>query len=162
VEIEKLFNGFFNDNPVPAWYKGFDKRSARFYMAQVNEAYTEATGVTTEAFEGNLDTAVFEQPSSEVFYLNDLYVSQKRIRIPVEERLVNPKTRTVQYAIGFKWPQIERRAVKGVWGVANLFDAEMWERVRHKHPHYLKNQQFMDERWKEVYGTEPPQGEYNE
>lgn len=156
IEMEREFYSLFEDAPVPMWHKVYDSKSKRFFMDKVNDAYTDATGITPQAYRGQSDDAVWEDETAGVFYKNDAHVILVRHMLQIEELVLNPSTQTAQYAIGYKWPHIVGRKVLGIWGMANLFEKDVWESIRASHPFYLRNTTALDKRWRELYQEEPP------
>ena len=152
LETERLFESMFNDCPVPCWHKVYDKRSDKFFMDIVNDAYTEATGITVEAYQGQSDPMLWEDSTAAIFHKNDSHVFRTRVVLPIEERINNPMTGTEQYAVGWKWPIVSGRSLTGIWGMANMFEKEMWEAARPTNPFYKKNAVILDKRWIELYG----------
>lgn len=159
-KLKKLINDHrqmdsFFDGPVPCWLKLHDPSTQTFTMERINEGYEDATGISRAAYKGQDDRAVWLDKSAEVFRKNDLHVTKTRHTIQVEELCQNPQTGTAQYAVGWKWPYILRGTVRGVWGMANLWEKEYWESVRPTHPFYLKNPEALDQRWEDLYGNRP-------
>ena len=154
LETEALYKSLFYDCPVPCWHKEYDKRSDRFFMDTVNEAYTEATGISVEAYEGQPDPMLWEDETAGIFFKNDLHVIKTRVVLPIEELLNNPKTGTPQFAVGWKWPHIVGRRIVGIWGMAHLHEADIWMNGRENHPFYKAHKAILDHRWKELYGEQ--------
>lgn len=146
LNIERLFESFFDDNPVPAWHKTYKKRENIFLMDFVNDAYTSHTGVTNTAYKGQEDSAIWTEDTSSTFYLNDLRVVQNRILLPISESFVNPLTNHEEVVVGFKWPSLDlshRKEPAGVWGLGHFFPKAVWEEIKEGHPHYQKYKEIL-------------------
>lgn len=155
LDTERKFDALFNGCPIPMWFKV--ERSGQFVMQDVNDAYTDALGISKEAYVGQTDFELWEDKKARVFYANDQYVTKRRHMIMVEEKIVNPGTSKKEIAVGWKWPQINDGEVEGVWGCAYVLDRVFWYTVRSEHQFYKNSSEFLDIRWRELYQQDPPQ-----
>lgn len=123
---EQLFHGAWEDNPRPCWYKWV--RGGQLVMGRVNAAYTQATGITVEAYKGEEDDSLWH--GKHAFNEADREVVRSRVRVKIAELATNPLTGKVQYWVGWKWPQIERGEVVGIWGEAISVPQEIYDEFR--------------------------------
>lgn len=144
LETEELFNSYFMNNPVPAWYKIFHEPSKTLSMRWVNKAYTEQTGISIAAYEAQSDKGIWSEDTANQYSKNDFLAIQKRIPIPCIEYAPNPTTQVPEVWVGWKWPHIKKSRVLGVWGMANAHLVENWELIKEKHPFYVKYGKGLD------------------
>lgn len=125
LEIERRFNIVFGAHPVPTWFK-FLTEDHRLVMGMVNAAYTRATGISVTSYSGRPDEAVWASGESQEFDKVDRLVIRTGTAHRIAERAVNPRTKKVQYWVGWKWPYIYDKNVIGVVGCAEAYTEAFW------------------------------------
>ena len=134
IEQSVTYESSFMDNPTPTWHKrivGGD----RLVMDMVNPAYTHATGISVQAYQGQEDRRVWEHQSAESFGANDHEVIRLRTKLPIEEPAKNPVSNKVEIWVGWKWPRFDSDGeVVGVWGQAVAYPEDVWHLMRQYHP----------------------------
>lgn len=125
LEIERRYRSVFLQHPVPFWIK-FLTQEDRLVMGIVNTAYTEATGISVNAYHGRPDNVVWITGESEEFSVVDRLVLRTGTQHQIAEKGINPRTKKVQYWVGWKWPYVYQQKVIAVVGQAQPYPEEFW------------------------------------